>query len=314
MIKIGAVNIDTSHPMGFGEVLEKGNRARYVGVYNDSFRPETEVMGFMKRFGAEHLCSSLEELADLCDIGFIHSCDWDDHLRLAMPFIEKKKPVFIDKPIVGSLRDCEKIQKLADSGAVILGSSSARYAYEIQDFLKMPLDERGETVNVFGTSGVDEFNYGIHVVEIIGGLLGSGAVEVRYMGKSEADGKLCESYYIQFANGKSALYNTFTGTWQPFAITVMTTKTTWQIRIDSGRLYEALLDEICNYMEGKPNRLVPVTDLVESTKIMLAGAASRASGGAPVRLDRLKADGPGYDGKAFWTAYGNSAGSMYAAR
>ena len=28
MIRIGAVNIDTSHPLGFGEVMEKSDRAR----------------------------------------------------------------------------------------------------------------------------------------------------------------------------------------------------------------------------------------------------------------------------------------------
>ena len=38
MIRIGAVNIDTSHPLGFGEALEQMGRAKYVGVYNDSFR------------------------------------------------------------------------------------------------------------------------------------------------------------------------------------------------------------------------------------------------------------------------------------
>ena len=51
MIRIGAVNIDTSHPLGFGEVMEKDDRARYVGVYNDSFRPDSEVEGFIRRFG-----------------------------------------------------------------------------------------------------------------------------------------------------------------------------------------------------------------------------------------------------------------------
>ena len=38
MIRIGAVNIDTSHPLAFSEYLLKGNRARYVAVYNDGFR------------------------------------------------------------------------------------------------------------------------------------------------------------------------------------------------------------------------------------------------------------------------------------
>lgn len=109
MIRIGAVNIDTSHPLGFGEVMEKDDRARYVGVYNDSFRPDSEVEGFIRRFGLEKRCNTLEELAAMCDIGFIHGCDWDDHLRCAMPFIEQGKPVFIDKPLVGNLADCRRV-------------------------------------------------------------------------------------------------------------------------------------------------------------------------------------------------------------
>ena len=61
MIRIGAVNIDTSHPLGFGEVMEKDDRARYVGVYNDSFRPDSEVEGFIRRFGSypEGVCYSI---------------------------------------------------------------------------------------------------------------------------------------------------------------------------------------------------------------------------------------------------------------
>lgn len=152
MIRIGAVNIDTSHPLGFGEVMEKDDRARYVGVYNDSFRPDSEVEGFIRRFGLEKRCNTLEELAAMCDIGFIHGCDWDDHLRCAMPFIEQGKPVFIDKPLVGNLADCRRVEQLVKDGAVILGATSARYAYEVQQFLALPEEERGEVVNVFGTA------------------------------------------------------------------------------------------------------------------------------------------------------------------
>ena len=175
MIRVGAVNIDTSHPMGFGEVMEKGDRARYVGVYNDSFRDDREVEGFIRRFGLEKRCSSLEELAQMSDIGFIHGCNWDDHLRCALPFIQMGKPVFIDKPIVGNLTDCEKLLALAQDGAVILGASSARYAYEIQQFLAVPEEERGKIVQVFGTAGVDEFNYGVHIAEALAGILGINA-------------------------------------------------------------------------------------------------------------------------------------------
>ncbi|MCI9176035.1 MAG: Gfo/Idh/MocA family oxidoreductase [Lachnospiraceae bacterium] len=312
MIRIGAVNIDTSHPLGFGEALEQMGRAKYVGVYNDSFRGKEEVNGFMRRFGLVKHCDSLEELADMCDIGFIHGCNWDDHLRCAQPFFDRKKPVFIDKPLVGNLEDCRRVEELTANGAIILGCSSVRYCYEIQEYLNRPIEERGETVQLFGTSGVDEFNYGIHIVEAAGALLGTGASWVKYLGRSHADGKYCESYYVQYENGKSFLYNTFTGIWQPFSITVMTTRTTHAFTIDSSRLYTALLEQICNYMEEKPSLLVSVTALLESVKIMLAGSASRAALGRAVMLTELNPTLPSYNGGRFLQDYAASAGAMYA--
>ncbi len=312
MIKVGAVNIDTSHPMGFAEVMEKSDRARYVGVYNDSFRNDAEVEGFMRRFGVEKRYDTLEELADNCDIAFLHGCDWDDHLRCALPFIEKGKPVFIDKPIVGNLRDVHRVEELIEKGAVILGASSARYAYEIQEFLSQPEEERGKIVQVFGTAGVDEFNYGVHIAEAIGGLLGNGAQWVRYLGRGTAGSCYSESYYVQYEQGPSAIFNTFTGLWQPFVLTIMTTKGTHHFRMDSNRLYAALVEQICNYMEGKPHLLVDGPSLLESVRVMLAATASRAKDGAVVSLDELTEEDPSYDGKAFWTSYGNASGPMYS--
>lgn len=312
MIRIGAVNIDTSHPLGFAEVMEKSDRARYVGVYNDSFRNDAEVEGFIRRFGLEKRCDTLEELVEMCDIGFIQGCDWDDHIRCAMPFIERGKPVFLDKPMVGNLRDLKKLEELVANGAVILGSSSARYCYEVQEFLAIPEEERGKIVNVFGTAGVDEFNYGVHIAELIGGLLGTGAQEVKSLGMGQADGKYSESYYVQFPEA-SAMFNTFTGAWQPFVVTIMTTKTTYQFKVDSGKLYAALIEQICKYMEGKSHILADMNTLAESIKIMLAAAQSRAEGGKTVKISELTEDGACYDGKAFCAGYGAAAGPMYSA-
>ena len=218
----------------------------------------------------------------------------------------------IDKPLVGSERDCRRVRELASQGAVILGSSSARYAYEIQELNRLPVEERGELVSVLGTVGVDEFNYGIHIAEAIGRLLGTDAQWVRYLGRGEAGGKYSESYYVQYAGGQSAVYNTFTGTWQPFVLSVMTTKRTYVLQLDSNRLYEALMKQVADYMEEKANLLVDTQALVESVEIMLAGLASRETGGKIVRLDELREDGPAYNGKQFRKGYAAVSGQMYA--
>ena len=71
MIRIGVANIDVSHPKAFAEYLKKDGRARYVAVYNDGFRGDDEVEAFMRGYGLEKRCDSVEELADCVDIGFV---------------------------------------------------------------------------------------------------------------------------------------------------------------------------------------------------------------------------------------------------
>ena len=82
MIRIGTVNIDTSHAPSFAEILLKGDRARYTAIYNDGFRTEEEVADFITKYGLEKRYTSLEEMAKNIDVAFIQSCDWDRHIEL----------------------------------------------------------------------------------------------------------------------------------------------------------------------------------------------------------------------------------------
>ncbi len=312
MIKIGCVNIDTSHPMGFAESMQKSNRAKYFAVYNDSFRDEKEVEGFAERFGVENICKTLEEMAALCDIVFIQGCNWDDHLRCALPFIEKNIPVFIDKPIVGNLKDCERVMGYVKDGAIILGASAARYAYELQEFLAKPLEERGDIISVQISCGVDDFNYGCHTVEAIGALLGEGAKSVKYIGKCGEGSVYTESSFVNFNNGTGAIFTTATGHWLPFDVLIFTTKNVFPIRMDSSKLYDALIDQVCNYMENKENILASTKAMVESVKISLCMAASREQDGKEIAISELTRDMPSFDGAAFCKKYGDAAGKMYA--
>jgi Predicted dehydrogenases and related proteins len=311
MIRIGCVNIDVSHPKAFCDYLMKGSRARYTGVYNDGFRGDDEVDAFISQYNIEKRYYSLAEMAGNVDIGFIQGCNWDKHIEYAKPFIDRGKPVFIDKPIAGSLRDCMALEKLASEGKVILGSSSVRYAFEIQEFLAKPEEERGKILNIFGTAGVDEFNYAIHIVEGICSLNGSGAVSVRFIGRSSMEGKVCESFFIRFSNGVTAVYNTFQGTWMPFDMVIMTTKTSYSFRIDSNRIYGAMLDRICDFMETGKKTIAPVSDITESIKIMLAARISRERNGEEIMLSDIPVDDPGYDGYKFEKEYAASARKIY---
>lgn len=309
MFKIGVVNIDVSHPKAFSKILSEGDRARYTAVYNDGFRGMDEVEAFAKSMNLK-ICETVEELADCVDVGFVQGCNWDKHLEYAQVFIDRKKPVFIDKPMVGNLADCKKLEQLEANGAIILGSSSMRYAQEIAEFLKMPVEERGEILHVTGTCGVDEFNYGIHVVEAIGAML-KGAISTRHTYTGTVDGKQCDCYSVMFENGATANYITVKGVWLPCYFTVTTTKKVYQLPVSSGKIYRALLNRICDYMETGDGKLATMADICESIKIMLAGKISKENGGADVKISDIPLDDPGFDGSAFEKEYAATAGKVY---
>jgi len=302
MIKIGAVNIDTSHPMAFAEILQEEKRARYTAVYNDGFRTDEEVEEFIRNFNLEKRFEDIEELARAVDIVFIHGCNWDRHVELVEPVIKVGKPVFIDKPIVGNLADCIKLESLVKEGAVILGSSSLRYAEEFTNIKKIIEDNKEEVISVYGTTGVDEFNYGIHIMEGIHGFLGSGVYSVKFIDSTSVGGNLVEQYFVRWSNGKSVIYQTQTPEWQPFAITITTTKNIYSFQIDMTKIYKSLLDRICDFIE-KGKTMAKITDLTETIKIYLAGKKSKENGGKEVKLAELRMNDPGFDGYAFEKEY-----------
>lgn len=311
MIKIGVVNIDVSHPLAFATELSKEDRAKYVAVYNEGFRGEDEVNGFVEKQGLDKVCHSLEELADYVDVGFVQGCNWDKHLEHAMAFIERNKPVFIDKPIVGNVAQCRQLIELEKNGAVILGSSSARYCKEVRGFLTLPIEERGEVLHLDITVGVDEFNYAIHAVEAMCALTERKPLSVRYVGTARKEGKKCETYFVEFEGGATACYHCVEGCPMKFNIIIMTTKTSYCLRLDNGALYKALLDQICNKLEGKENCLAGMEEITDSIKVSLAGKCSKANGGKAVAINSPELEAVSFDGYAFEKEYAAKAKPMY---
>lgn len=307
MYRIGTVNIDTSHAPSFAEILLQGDTARYTAVYNDGFRTDEEVAAFMEKFGITERYTDLAEMAKHVDIAFIQSCNWDRHIELATPFFDAGVPVFIDKPPVGNLRDCHTLEKLAEEGKVILGTSAMRYTYERDSFFAVPEEQRGKILHVSTMVGVDEFNYAIHSIEsILGFLKGDTAVSCRHMGSSVVEDVPTDSYFVRFVSGATACYHICMKGWQPSTALVMTQKTSFAYKLDVNKLYEAMLKHVCAWLKGEPNDLVSVSDMTMGVKIMLAGKKSKENGGAEVLLSELTESDIGFDGYAFEEFYAES--------
>lgn len=300
MIRIGIVDPDTSHPDGFIPILNESGRARVVTVQNDyAVKDFEETKEFVKKHNIQYLCQTAEEMLDKVDVGFIQGANWDTHLPKARLFLKAGKPVFIDKPIVGNISDCLELEEWARKGAIILGSSSLRYCYEVKEFLSEPVEKRGEIRSVHGIVGTDEFNYGVHIVEMLQGLIGPGAKAVRWLGKNSGGGEL---FQILYKNDILVTYQVGGEAWYPFVLTVTTSKKVVYIQPDTGKLYRALLERVLDLIEGK-GRMASVSELTETIKVCLTGRISRERNGITVQLTEIPMDDPGYDGASFVKSY-----------
>lgn len=314
MIKIGAINIDVSHPFAFSQIVAKGDRARYTAVYNDGFRSQKELQAFAEKMGLT-VCDSLEEMAQIVDIGFVHSCNWDKHLSYAMPFIAQNKPVFIDKPIVGNLQDLEKLRQLMENGAKILGTSALRYCKEVAQTNQKLQENNVMPLHTVTTVGVDEFNYAIHAVELICGIHRGKPLSCRHMAHTQIAERGCDNYLIRFDDGSTAQYITVDHKFAKFNTVVLGNGQFPTVdccfEVDNTAFYQAMLDRVCDYMETGVNTLATCEQMCDAIRIMLAGKASLLNGDREVGLDDPVLLQTRFDGDAFEKEYAANAKEIY---
>ncbi len=313
MINIGLVSIDTSHPKTYAKNMAEHPELglRYAMLFDDGFRGDDEVEWFIKKYNMLPRAESIDELAEKTDAGFVQGCNWDKKLNQAMPFIERGKPVFIDKPFVGSVKDINRVRELVAGGAKILGSSATRYAEEVQSFMQKPVEERGEVISVYVTSGNDEFDYAVHAGELLSEIAGAPAVSCRYVDGTERDGGKTEIFTVKFENGVIGTYCTELTRWYPFSVTIVTTKTVYTTTIASSKVYYQILSRLSEALHSGKNVLTDIDSLLNVTEFLLCGKRSRDfENGREVKIEELRED-DAFDGYEFAKEYARNAEDLY---
>ena len=204
-LRAGIIGLDTSHVVAFTKTLNAENPGpevagcRIVAAYPKG-SPDIEssvsrVPGYiadLKMLGVE-IVGSIDELLKRVDVVFLETNDGRPHLEQVLPVLKARKPVFIDKPIAGSLTDAVAIFEAAKAAKVPLFSSSSLR------FGKSSLAARGgafgRIIRCETTSPAelerthpDLFWYGIHGVESLFTVMGTGCVSVKR--GTTADGKI----------------------------------------------------------------------------------------------------------------------------
>jgi len=130
------------------------------------------------------IVQSVEELLTKVDVVLLETNDGRLHLEQALKVIKAGKPMFIDKPIAASLVDAIAIFNAAKAAKVpIFSSSSLRFTPTVQDVILnnkvgKVLGAEAYSPMKLETTHPDLFWYGIHGVEILFTLMGTGCKQV----------------------------------------------------------------------------------------------------------------------------------------
>ena len=204
LIRVGMIGLDTSHVPAFTRIINSpsfGNgieQLRIIAGYpggTDLPLSRGRVAAFtqnVREMGVE-IMPTISDLISSVDAVMIQSVDGRAHLREAIPVILSGKPLFIDKPVAGSLSEAVAIYDLAaKEGVPVFSSSASRYSSEIRQIL----DDAtiGGIVGGFtwgpckSQPGIpDMFFYGIHGIEVLYTLMGTGCEMVSRISTSGTD-------------------------------------------------------------------------------------------------------------------------------
>ena len=282
------IGLDTSHCTAFTGILNDPNAvgdvagfrvvAAYPGGSPDIAASRDRIEGFTKTMRDKHgveIVGSIDELVKKVDAVMIESVDGRPHLPQARPVIEAKKPLFIDKPMAGSLVDAIAIAELAKKNNVPwFSSSSLRFGPEV-NALKTSA-KVGEIVGVDAWSPCpieehhpDLFWYGIHGCELLYTLMGPGCVRVSCEHQPDAD--------MVTGTWKDGRTGTVRGTRKGpgvYGFIGFAEKGTQAVAVGTKVIYKELLKKV---VEGFANNKAPVDIAVTLEMVAFMEAANKSA-------------------------------------
>ena len=188
------------------------------------------------------------------------------HLSLALPFIKRNIPIFIDKPLTDNEEDLKVFVSFFRERRPILSSSSYRYAKEIEN---LDREEVGKILFIDGLINKSWEKYGVHCIEGLCQLMGYGIEEVYNLGDEKVN-----IVYIKYNDKRQAIVNVI----YPAQISrydIIGEKATKTILIsDSFYMFKRQLQTFVDFVRtGKFP--YPPEETIEITKVIIAGIRSR---------------------------------------
>jgi predicted dehydrogenase len=296
-LRIGIIGCDTEHVPLFTKIFNNPDAGpefagmRVVALFpsgsNDIPESVSHVPQYtedMRKAGVE-IVDSIPALLDRVDAVLIESIDGRKHLEQARPVIAAGKPLFIDKPVAGSLADAMEIYRLAaEKNVPCFSSSSLRYSPGIAGMVNN--DSVGEILgcDAFSPCALeshhpDLFWYGVHGVEILFTIMGPGCETVSRTHTADTE------YVVGvWKDGRIGTFRGMRKGAHSYGAMVFGSKSIQRSGDFGG--YEPLVVEIAKFLRAGKSPVSAETTL-EMFAFMEAADESKRQGGKPVALAQV---------------------------
>jgi len=293
--KVGIIGLDTSHSVAFTKALNAAtpdpvyDGYKVVAAYpygsKDIESSVKRIPGYIeevKKMGVE-ITGSVKELLSKVDVVLLETNDGRLHLEQALEVFKAGKRMFIDKPVAGTLSDTIAIYEASEKYKIpVFSASSLRYIKGIDGIDKAKvLGADTYSPATLEKTHPDFFWYGIHGVETLYTVMGTGCKSVTRISTPDTD-----IVVGIWADGRTGTFRgTRTGK-HDYGGTVFTQDGNKVLGPYAG--YEPLLVEIIKYFKTGE---VPVTpkETIEIFAFMEAADESKRQGGKSVSLESVMA-------------------------
>lgn len=293
-IRVGMIGLDTSHVTAFTKLLNDASLpehipgAKVVAAFKGGSDDIESSYSRVDRFTAElrdkygvEIVDSIEKLCTMVDAVMLESVDGRPHLEQVKPVFEAGLPVFIDKPLAGSLADALEIARLGEKhGVPWFSSSSYRYYEPMQELLKQDVGDIRGAIS-WGPCHIephhpDLYWYGVHPTEALYTIMGTGCQTVVRTHTENTD-----VVTGVWADGKVGTLRGLRNQKTPHKVVVFGTKAVAEQ--GEGGNYRPLVVEVVKFFQTKEPP-IPPEETVEMFAFMEAADESKRQGGVPVKL------------------------------
>jgi predicted dehydrogenase len=291
------IGLDTSHVTAFTKIINDPKSKNHVSgakvvaafkggspdIETSISRVDDYTKTLKEDFGVE-ICETIEDLCSKVDAVMIESVDGRPHLSQAKPVIAAGLPLFLDKPVAGSLSDALEIYKLAkEAGVPVFSSSSLRYGKSTQAVRGGSI---GKVTYALCSSPAkiephhpDLYWYGVHGCESLITVMGTGCQSV--IRRTTSDGLI--EVEGTWEDGRTGIFREGKG----YSGIARNAKGE-EVAVGAYDGYAPLVVEVVEFFKTK-SPPVSATETIELFTFMEAADESKRRGGKPVTLKEVLA-------------------------